>query len=292
MDIYSDIALPALRNNGSRWIEETRGDSVDYRQDQFQEEWESLNRELEQTQREMFFPEGNGVRDDKGRFYSYATITFFLTQTGNDVADFNSKQWQKFTKVILGQPFAPSEPWLDDAIGIWSTNNFRLVKSLSDEYIKKLNNTVLEGVSAGRPWDDIMKDVRKMDKNMTRSRARLLARDQVGKLNGQLTKRRNQEAGVSLYDWLTAGDERVRPVDPRLQASTSVPNHRLMSGTTNKWDDATVMSEDGGKTWKKRPSNMQGAIPGSQIQCRCTAASKFDEMIEEVDQELEQEEAA
>ncbi|WP_241971166.1 minor capsid protein [Actinobacillus lignieresii] len=45
---------------------------------------------------------------------------------------------------------------------------------------------------------------------VTSKRARLIARDQIGKLNARLTQLRQQQIGVKSYIWRTSLDERVR----------------------------------------------------------------------------------
>jgi SPP1 gp7 family putative phage head morphogenesis protein len=281
MDIYSDMTTPILRENMERWVDEQKLDSV--REDDFNTEFQELINRLRNTQFNMFDPEGAGVTDDKGNFYNAGIITAALTTLGISISTFNKKQGNKFTKQILGAPFLPSEPWLDTVIDGWANTNFELIKSLSDEYIKKLNFIVPEGIANGDTWDKIMRDFRKMDTNMTRSRARLLARDQTGKLNGRLTKRRNQELGLDLYRWRTAQDERVRPT------------HKPLNGKIMRWDDNAVYAdtvEDArAGNWKQRSSiNGYIGIPQQDIQCRCTSTAVFDPIIEEIDKELSEEE--
>ncbi len=55
-----------------------------------------------------------------------------------------------------------------------------------------------------------MGDVKSLKSTISNSRAKLLARDQVGKLNGRLTQRRQQDIGVEMYIWSTSRDERMR----------------------------------------------------------------------------------
>jgi len=74
------------------------------------------------------------------------------------------------------------------------------------------------------------------------SRANLIARDQIGKLNGQLAGYRQQNAGIKSYVWRSMADERVRPT------------HQDFDGKTY--------------TWKK--GSPEGH-PGFPIQCRCVA---------------------
>lgn len=298
MDVYSNIALPRLRNNLQRWIEENKLDRADWdkpinknRADQFNTEFQQTIKELEQTQFNMFADDGSGVRDNEGHFWNALSIGASLTAIGMAVSTFNQKQEDKITKRILGQPFIVGEQqWLIPAIELWKNENFGLIKSLTNDYIKKLNFTVSDGIANDKSMRAIMKDILKMDKNITKTRAQLLSRDQVGKLNGRLTKRRSQEAGLDLYKWKTAGDERVRPTDPKLVNSTSVQNHRLMNNKICRWDNASVYADSVADAragnWKQRPSKMQGAIPGSQIQCRCTAIPIVDDLINEIDKEL------
>jgi len=258
MDVYSDIALPVIRANIQRWTEEQRVDSI--RTDDFNTEFQQLLDELRQTQDDMFLPDGDGVKTER-RFFNNKAIIAVLTGVGFAVSRFNQRQSNKtFKRILGGQSFIPSEPWLNSVVEAWASNNFTLIKSLSDEYIKKTNTIVSEGVLNGTTWDEIMRDTRKMDRNMTRSRARLISRDQVGKLNGRLTKRRQQEVGISMYRWITAQDERVRPTHQRL-------NNKIC-----RWDDNSLYADSvedarAGR-WKSRSAaGMFVGIPGQDIQC-------------------------
>jgi SPP1 gp7 family putative phage head morphogenesis protein len=112
--------------------------------------------------------------------------------------------------------------------------------------------------SAGRPATTV-----------TEERARVIARDQVGKLNGQLTELRQRQAGVTTYYWRTSRDERVREA------------HDVLEGMLCRWDDPTVYSDDGGATWK--PRSAIGAFegqPGGEFQCRCSAESNVAQVLE------------
>lgn len=206
-------------------------------------------------------------------------VRAMITDVGNGVSAWNLKQFGKFTKDMLGVEFFVTEPWETEVIKAWSETNFELIKSLSTEYIKTVNTLVSEGVQFGKSANEIMKGIRTVNKQITGWRSRLIARDQVGKLNGALTKRRMTDAGIDLYTWQTAADERVRA------------KHKTMNGKTMRWDDNTVYSDDGGKTWKKRTSDMYIGIPGQDIQCRCSAIPYFNDMIAEIDEEIEKEAA-
>ena len=74
-----------------------------------------------------------------------------------------------------------------------------------------------------------------------------------------------------MYVWDTSGDERVRE------------SHAVMEGLLCRWDDATVCSYDGGRTWKPRPSGAVLMHPGMDYQCRCCADAYFNELLDEAD---------
>jgi uncharacterized protein with gpF-like domain len=112
---------------------------------------------------------------------------------------------------------------------------------------------------------------------MKKKQANLIARDQIGKLNGQTTQARMESLGLTLYEWSTSGDERVRT------------SHLKLEGKLCKWSDPTVYSEDGGKTWNSRPASWCQFHPGYDIQCRCTALSYWQEVIDEIDAEIDSE---
>ncbi len=120
---------------------------------------------------------------------------------------------------------------------------------------------------------------------VSENRARLIARDQVGKLNGRLTKRRSQEAGLDLYRWNTAGDERVRST------------HKKLNNKICKWDNDTVYADSVADAragnWKSRSgAGMFVGTPGQDIQCRCTSIPIVDDVIDEVDKEIIEENRA
>ena len=103
--------------------------------------------------------------------------------------------------------------------------------------------------------------------------ARLIARDQTSKMTGILVKTRQEAIGVKRFIWRTAGDQRVagNPAGRYPKVNDKHGDHFFMNRKLCRWDDLTVYSDDNGKTWRKRPQNVQGAFPGSQIQCRCGA---------------------
>jgi hypothetical protein len=95
-----------------------------------------------------------------------------------------------------------------------------------------------------------------------------------------------ESAGLSMYIWSTSGDERVRG-DPGGFFPDAIPSHFAMDGLLCRWDDPTVYSDDGGKTWRDRPSGAVKLHPGEDYQCRCTALAYWQEIVDEADEQID-----
>ena len=146
-----------------------------------------------------------------------------------------------------------------------NAKNISLIKSIPDEFFKDIETTVLNGMTEGKRFETIAKEISGIKDissvfGKLEKRAKLIARNEVGNINATLTKKRQEALGISMYEWQTASDERVRE------------SHTVLNGKMCRWDDNTVYSDDNGKTWKKK-SSIGGELkhPGMAINCRCTS---------------------
>lgn len=189
---------------------------------------------------------------------------------GQNIADFNQTQWREVMRKSVGVDIMRGEPWLMDEIKSFAAENAALIKSIPDQTISRVQGIVQRGVRAGQSAKSLEADIMR-EMETTRARARLIARDQTSKLNGQLTQRRQEAIGLKTYYWDTSNDERVRP------------SHDALEGKLCRWDDDSVYSDDGGKTWKPRLL-IRAYIghPGSDYQCRCAGRSDTDALLVEL----------
>lgn len=125
--------------------------------------------------------------------------------------------------------------------------NVDLIKSLAGQQKTKIKS-MLEAADQDAIRVEVLSKDLISEFGVTKSKANLLARDQVLKLNGQITQSRQVNAGITKYIWRTSGDERVRE------------SHVALDGTTQSWDNPPVISDDG-----------RTGHPGDDYQCRCTA---------------------
>ncbi len=176
---------------------------------------------------------------------------------GLDIAIFNERQYEKTVNSVLGIDVFLEEPWLKNQLELFANQNSQLIKNMTDNEMERVSGMVQRGLQEGSSYDSIADNIEKSF-GITRRHAKLIARDQTSKLNGSLTKLRQQELGITQYRWQTSDDERVRQ------------SHRVLENKICRWDDPTVfLNEDTGK-WEKRSSIGGTNVHTSQdVNCRC-----------------------
>lgn len=172
----------------------------------------------------------------------------------------NNAQWRKIVKATIGVDVFQNAPNLSDRLAIFAQQNAQLIQSLSGDTYKNISVASMNALRQGKSHTEVAKTIQEQF-GISRRRAKLIARDQISKLNGDLTQMYQQAAGIEMYVWRANHDERTRA------------SHAALDGKLCRWDDFTVYSDDDGKTWKKRTSigGYAEGHPGDDYQCRCTA---------------------
>jgi SPP1 gp7 family putative phage head morphogenesis protein len=198
---------------------------------------------------------------------------------GADLSNVNRSEWRKIQEATLGVEVFAGEPWFRDRMQQMTTANAQMATALTAKQIGRVNEIITTGLQTGMRVETLRKRLQDQI-GVTKSKAALLARDQVAKFNSQLTQLRQEEIGVTKYIWRTSRDERVRGRPGGLY-SNARPRHWQLEGKYCRWDDPTVYSTDKGRTWKKR-SNLEVVElhPGIDYQCRCTPEPVLDEILE------------
>lgn len=133
---------------------------------------------------------------------------------------------------------------LSKYVEIAALRNAGLITGMTDDLVKRIQFVTTNSLISGETVGSLQKKL-KAEFELSDNRARLIARDQTNKLNADLNRIRQQQAGVNEYDWMTARDERVRE------------DHRRVNGERYKYGETTGTNS--------------GAEPGQDIQCRCLA---------------------
>lgn len=189
-------------------------------------------------------------------------------RAGVEIALFNESQFNKTVDTVLGVDVFLEEPWLKNQLELFANQNAELIDGLTDEEIKRVSGIVQRGLQEGSSNRSIEKEINNSF-GITRRHAKLIARDQTSKLNGSLTKLRQQELGVTQYIWQTSLDERVRKT------------HKALEGKTCRWDDPTVFLDRESGKWKKR-SSIGGSEthPSVDVNCRCVPLAVLEGIFE------------
>lgn len=135
----------------------------------------------------------------------------------------------------------------------WVNSNVDLIKSVKDKSLSSMKLIVKQGFLDGRTATAIMKDIHKVY-GMDKRHARFIARDQMAKLNSELTRMQQEDAGVSQYTWSDSGDGRVRQ------------RHKELNGKVFRWNDPPIVDKKTGRR----------CHPGQDYRCRCCAIPFFD----------------
>lgn len=123
-----------------------------------------------------------------------------------------------------------------------------LITSLPLEASQKVHKMVTKGIAEGMRPEKIIDDVHRLGE-ITRNRAKLIARTETGRAQANLTQARAEAIGSPGYIWRTMGDSAVRS------------DHEELDGKFFRWDDPPIADK---RTGAK-------AHPGTIYNCRCVA---------------------
>lgn len=202
-----------------------------------------------------------------------------LLDFGEAVDRKNKAGWVSLQEVAIGEKFAMDTPGVSGVLKGWASTQVTLISNATMALEQSVNLRVRQGVQKGWTPAQVKSLLLSDLPDMTARRAQTVARDQVSKLNGDLTQLRMEDAGFETYTWETAQDERVRGL-PGGRYPDAHPSHWVMQGLICRWDDPTVCLDKASGEWVPRPGNAPLTHPGSDILCRCVAVPNWDELKE------------
>lgn len=177
----------------------------------------------------------------------------------DDVAHFTWRDLRRVIESATGTrlpstdvhlPRRDADDDLDALKEIWVGENLDLIRSIDDETMRRIRQALTARITGSVNHAGLAKDLIAEIQAITekeKSRAELIARDQLGKLHGQINRRKQESLGIDEYEWETSHDERVRD------------SHRALQGKVFSWN-------------KPPPEGH----PGYPIRCRCIALPVID----------------
>jgi len=204
----------------------------------------------------------------------------YALNIGQRTSKWNNTQWRNTMKSVLGvEDVFRRDKFMASRLKSFVNMNTELITKLSNETLTNVRRIVESGIKSGDRYESIRDALYEEGFVGTESRAELIARDQVSKLNGELTEARQKSLGVEYYIWRANSDGRARG-DPDGKYPDASPSHWALNGMLCKWDDDSVYSDDNGETWKDR-ADIDGFIghPGEDFDCRCYAEAVLDDLL-------------
>lgn len=139
-------------------------------------------------------------------------------------------------------------PFQREALSAVMENNVGLIKSISSQYLERVQVQVWQSVTQGYDLSTLSKNLQN-DYGITRRRAETIARDQSDKANATIERAKRMELGITKAIWMHSHAGKV----PR-------PSHLAANG--KEFDVEKGMYLDG--KWVQ---------PAEEINCRCVSRS-------------------
>lgn len=162
----------------------------------------------------------------------------------------------QYAQVIKVEPFGNNKG-LERAMRSRVHTNIELITSIPEQLLDEVEAVVAPAVEAGLRVEEILRQLQERF-GVSESRAQLIARDQVGKFNGELARERQEALGITEYVWSTSKDRRVRP------------DHVDLEGKAFSYDAPPIVDHRTGRT----------ANPGEDYQCRCQALPRVEALLD------------
>lgn len=179
-----------------------------------------------------------------------------LNDLENRARKYSIREWKKVVRQTLGIDIFSDyykSGFFRAFTRQWAQSNVDLIKTIPANTLKRMTNIIQGGHYAGKPIAEIARQIQDAY-DVSKGRARFIARDQMAKLNAQITQQQQADAGITEYVWRTVGDSRVRE------------SHRHLNNKRFKYSDPPVVD----------PKTGRRANPGEDFQCRCVALPVFD----------------
>jgi len=150
-------------------------------------------------------------------------------------------------------------------------NSLGKIDDLNRQAIGNIRAEISQGIANGDRWEQIAKRLVKPLTSKPKkgekatpfqkavSRAKFIARNEVTSTLGEINKQKQSQAGIQLYRWQTAEDERVRPT------------HQALNDGIYSWEGKVKVNGVEYEMAVDRQYSDSGTIPGEPWNCRCVA---------------------
>ncbi|WP_122425151.1 phage minor head protein [Pseudomonas viridiflava] len=163
------------------------------------------------------------------------------------------KKSERDLKKSMGIDVFSGSKTLQDYLKASAQQNAQLIKSIPAKYLDEVQTLVMANMRSGMRPGFIEKALQEQF-GVSQRRAKVIARDQTGKINGELAEKQQIGAGFEYFQWIDSDDRRVRHRHSEIANKVTAYGKGIY-----RWDDLPL--SDSGVPIK----------PGSDYQCRCIA---------------------
>lgn len=182
---------------------------------------------------------------------------------------FQRIQLNRQVKSALGVDPFYGDKGLRNRFANFASENVSLIKGITDEVAVRIEKIVTRGLTSATKHGDLAKTI-EGEFGFGERRSQIIARDQIGKLYGQINASRQKDLGVRRFRWKCVGDDRTRG-----NPSGKYPN---VDPDDNHYDrDDQIYSYD------DPPKNSDGEpeLPGEPILCRCWSEPVLEDILDD-----------
>lgn len=158
----------------------------------------------------------------------------------------------------LGVDVIPDDRFIPALMDYFTHENAALITSVAEDLHRDVANLVARAFTKRMNPETLAAHIQHRF-DVSESRARFIARDQLGKLWGQLNAVRQRGIGVTHFIWDTQEDDRVRIW------------HRSLHSKRYSYDDPPVVNDKG-----------ERMLPGEDYGCRCDAIPDLTDILARV----------
>ena len=186
-----------------------------------------------------------------------------VSRVANLAETHSIRDWNDQVRDALGQGINADfyRDSMENMVDAWIHENVSKIGSIPAEYLNEVENIIRWGYETRQPKVNVYHRLEKLI-GLTKSKAKAIARDQLGTLNAQMTQHEHESMGISKYKWITKRDSLVRDC------------HRTLHGKIFSWNEPPEMwyvTKSRGIVYTGRRCH-----PGEDYGCRCTASPVFD----------------
>jgi SPP1 gp7 family putative phage head morphogenesis protein len=187
----------------------------------------------------------------------------------------HERQFDKYYEKIAGVDPISSTPQIKDLLSIASQENVQKITTVSEDYFSKIESSVFQAMRSGSSNKTVVEEIEKIIQvtgNSKKSNAKLIATDQIQKLNGDLDRIRQKANGGFRYIWRTRNNGSVRH------------DHEILDGAIFDWGNKPITVSTGSRAGERNE-------PGQDINCKCRAEMVIEDALEIRNSKIEKAEA-